>query len=91
LEGKVKPEEVNVGREEHWVGIIEKAFSNSSVTALMRTSATHLENHKSILGRLSSRSSTSGKLTMLLKSKGIGVTVVERVADINETFGKSWK
>jgi len=91
LEEKIKPEEVNVGREEHWVRIIENAFTNQPVKALVRVSATHLENHKSILGRLSSRSNATGKLPTLLKSKSIEVTVVERVADINETFGKSWK
>ena len=91
LEEKIKLDEVNVGREEHWVKIIENAFSDPPVTSLMRASATHLGNHKSILQRLRSKSDVAGKLSMLLRSKGIEVTVVEHVADINETFGKPWK
>ena len=91
LEEKIKPEEVNVGREEHWSRVIETALHSPPVTALMKTNATHLENHNSFLRRLRSGSSATGKLPMLLRSKDIEVTVVERVADINETFGKSWK
>jgi len=91
LEGKVKREEINVGREEHWVRIIENAFSNPPLTAFMRASASHLEDQKTILRRLRSRTGTNGKLPALLRSKEIELKVVERVADINETFGKSWK
>ncbi len=91
LEEKIKPDEVNVGREEHWARVIETALPNPPATALMKANANHLENRKSILRRLRSGSSATGKLPMLLKSKDIEITVVERVADINETFGKSWK
>lgn len=91
LEEKIKQGEVNVGREEHWVKVIENALANPTVTALMRARGTHLESHKSILRRLHSNSGITGKLPALLRSKDIDVTVVERIADINETFGKPWK
>jgi hypothetical protein len=91
LEDKIPPEEAQIGREAFWVRRIEDALSTCHGTGLLRAGAAHFENRKPILSRLRLRSSTNevGRLPTLLLREGIEMRVVERIADINQTFGKS--
>jgi hypothetical protein len=75
---------VNRGREEHWAKKIETGLSDEKVKALMRVGSEHLRS--SLMHRLVPRD--TGRITRLLRRSGIEVEVVERVADVNEIFGK---
>ena len=83
LEGKIV-QGVNRGREEHWAKKIETGLSDEKVKALMRVGSEHLRS--GLMHRLVPRD--TGRITGLLRRSGIEVEVVERVADVNEIFGK---
>ena len=84
IEGKDESK-VNRGREEHWAARIESTLTNEAGKALMRIGADHIE--ASTLAQRLFLGDT-GKILRLLQQKGIKAEVVERVADVNETFGK---
>ena len=71
------------GREEHWASIIENALSEFSGRALIRVGADHIESHI-----ISFISKDTGHLVSILKQRNIEVEVVEKIADVNEAFGK---
>jgi hypothetical protein len=76
-------EQPQKGREEHWAMIIEDALSNCSGKALMRVGSEHVESH---LIRFIPKD--TGRLVSILNKHEIEVEVVEKIADVNETFGK---
>ena len=71
------------GREEHWARTIENALSEFSGRALMRVGADHIESH---VIRFIPRG--TGHLVSILKKRNIEVEIVEKIADVNEAFGK---
>jgi len=76
-------EQPQKGREEHWTRIIENALSDCSEKALMRIGSEHVESH--ILRFIPK---DTGHLVSMLNKHKIEVEVVEKIADVNETFGK---
>ena len=82
LEGKTG-EQPQKGREKHWAKIIESALSNQTGNALMRVGSEHVESH--IIRFIPKH---TGQLDSLLKKREIEVKIVDKVADVNETFGK---
>ncbi len=71
------------GRERHWVSMIESALSEFPGRALLRVGSDHVESH---LVRFFSRD--TGHLVSMLKKRDIEVEVVEKIADLNQVFGK---
>jgi len=76
-------DEPQKGREEHWAKMIEDALSRSSGRALMRVGIDHVQSHvfKFI-------TKDTGHLVAMLKKRDINLEVAEKVADVNEAFGK---
>ena len=85
LDGRTTERDAEEGREEHWAEVI---LGNLDVEGknLIRAGANHLNQRRGLLGML--RGSGAGRLSVLLKKGGVEVQVVERVADVNEVFGK---
>ncbi|MGA2783475.1 MAG: hypothetical protein ABSF09_02080 [Candidatus Bathyarchaeia archaeon] len=83
LEGKIV-QGANRGREEYWAKRIETSLSGEKGKALMLVGSEHLRS--GIIHRLVPRD--TGRITRLLRRRGIEVEVVEVVADVNEVFGK---
>jgi hypothetical protein len=71
------------GREKHWVSMIEAALSHFTGRALMRVGSEHMESRV-----ISFMSKDTGHLVSMLKKRDIDVEVLERIADLNKTFGK---
>ena len=76
-------EQPQKGREKHWAKIIGNALSNQTGNALMRVGSEHVESHS-----IRFIPKDTGQLGSLLKRCDIEVKIVEKVADVNETFGK---
>jgi len=71
------------GREEHWARTIENALSAFSGRALMRVGTDHIESHF-----IRFIPKDTGHLVSMLKKRDIEVKLVEKIADVNEAFGK---
>jgi hypothetical protein len=71
------------GREKYWVSMIERALSEFPGRALLRVGPDHVESH---LVRFFSKD--TGHLVPMLKKRDIEVEVVEKIADLNQVFGK---
>jgi hypothetical protein len=71
------------GREEHWTRVIESALSDQNGIALIRAGSDHFKQH-----RISFNSKRTGQLPFMLKKRGIELRIVEKIADVNEIFGK---
>lgn len=78
-EGKLK------GREEHWLRTIKGTISDQDVKALLCVGTRHVA-EPSMLDYLTLK--RTGSLTRLLGKHGMEVKVVERVADVNDVFGR---
>jgi hypothetical protein len=93
LDGKITSEQAEVDREEQWSAKITSTLSSENGSAVIRVGTQHLEPTRSHMTRLRSlgMKSSHGKFTSLLLRKGIEVEVVERIADVNEAFGKAWR
>lgn len=63
--------------------MIENALSNCSGKALMRVGSEHVESH--VLRFIPKE---TGRLVSMLRKHEIEVEVVEKIADVNETFDK---
>ena len=81
LEGKTT-EQVQKGREAHWTQVVEDALSNQTGIALMRVGFEHVQSRFKFIPK------HTGQLASMLRKRGIDVSIAEKIADINETFGK---
>ena len=70
------------GREEHWARIIENTLLEFSGRALMRVGVDHIESH------VFRFSKDTGHLISILRKRDIEVELVEKIADVNDAFGK---
>jgi hypothetical protein len=75
----------NRGREQYWVKKIEATLSSENGKPLMRVGVEHLDT-SGLTGML--MLGARGRLTRLLQQRGIRVEIVDRVADVNQVFGK---
>jgi hypothetical protein len=85
LEGKVTGSVADKGREEHWTELILENLDQGGKN-LLRSGSNHIAPSPGILQRLTS--SSIGRLPGLLKKNGIELKIIERVADVNQVFGK---
>jgi hypothetical protein len=84
LEGKVA-DATDKGREEHWVEVILENMDQGGKN-LLRSGLNHIAPSSWILQRL--KSSRNGRLPGLLKKNGVELKIIERIADVNQVFGK---
>ena len=84
LEGKIGPEHAQVGRELHWVNTIHDVIREQTGHAVIRVGSKHLEG--SLITRI--LRAQTGQLIELLRRRDIEVKIVEKIADVNEAFGK---
>jgi hypothetical protein len=85
LEGRITEREAEEGREAHWAEVILRNLDTEAKN-LIRAGANHLDPRRGLLAMF--RGSGSGKLPVLLKRSEVEIQIVERVADVNEVFGK---
>ncbi len=85
LEGKISDEAHNGDRLEHWTEIILENF-DANGRKLIRAGLNHVDPSTSLLRKLPL--SKDRKLRTLLKKRKIELQVIERVADVNQVFGK---
>jgi hypothetical protein len=92
LEGRKTVDETDVGREEHWAHVIESTLSSNDGIALIRAEAKHVDQTASRLGRVFADllPSKSGRLTQMLRRRGIALKVIHRLSNVNEIYGKKW-
>lgn len=90
LESKITAEEAERGREQHWAQIISSTLLGESGTALIRAGRTHLDSPNSALRRIADtlHPQETGNLPNLLRKMRIGLKITERIADVNQAFGK---
>lgn len=90
LDGRLRPEEAQHGRKEHWARVIEAALSDTSGSALIRAGADHVSQPESIFKRLANtiQQRETGKLPKILRKKGIQIKIVHQIADVNRVFGR---
>jgi hypothetical protein len=93
LKDKKTADEADVGREEHWTQVIESTLSNDNGTALIRGGARHVDQAASPVARFFADliPSKSGRLTRMLRRRGIALKVIHRIPDVNEVYGKKWR
>jgi hypothetical protein len=84
LEGKMAQEDAEEGREEHWAKVILQNLTDGR--SLLRAGSNHIVPPTSLLRRLTR--SNYGQLPQLLQKRGVELQVIDRVADVNEVFGK---
>jgi len=91
LDGELTHEQANIGREEHWAGIIEDTLTKNAGKALIRAGAEHVDQPRSGLEAIITkfRASRTGRLRGRLQKKGITLKVSYRIENINEVFGKT--
>lgn len=91
LDEKLDPGKAQHGREEHWARMIEATLSKASGTALICAGEEHVDQPKSIVHQLVNRihQAEVGRLSAILRKKGIQIKIVHRVADVNQVFGKT--
>jgi len=84
LEEKTTLQQAEMGREEHWADVIH---GNMDVNGknLIRVGSNHIQS-RGFFAKLGG--SNAGKLLELIGRYGIDVSVIERVADVNEVFGR---
>ena len=90
LDEKLKPEEAQVGREDHWARVIESTMSRTTGKSLIRAAKEHVDPPVGIYRNLMGSVGLGevGKLPRILRKSAIRVEVVHRVADVNRVFGK---
>lgn len=68
LDGELIHEQANIGREEHWAGIIEDTLTKNTGKALIRAGVEHLDQPRSGLEAIITkfRASRTGRLRRLL-------------------------
>jgi hypothetical protein len=85
LEGKITEEQAEDGREEHWAEVILQNLDTEG-KKLIRAGSNHVDPPGGLPGIL--RGSKAGRLRTLLKKSEVQIQIVERVANVNEVFGK---
>jgi hypothetical protein len=83
--GKVAEKEAENGREKHWTKVILDNLDGSGKN-LLRVGLNHVEPPMGLLQMLSRNK--GGSLPKLLRKNGVELRIVDRVADVNEVFGK---
>ena len=87
LEDRITQGQAERGREEHWMEVILRNF-NTNGKNLIRAGANHISPPGNLLGKL--RSSGGGRLPTLLAKSDVQIQVIERVADLNQVFRRSY-
>jgi len=82
LGGKISEEKVEKGREKHWAGIILQSLDRDGKN-LLRVGLNHVE-PPGLLRSLAGE----GRLGKLLRGGGIELQIIDRIADVNQVFGK---
>jgi hypothetical protein len=85
LEGKMTVEQAQEGREEHWAELILRNLDRNGKN-LIRAGSNHVDPSGGLVWKLRGR--RVGKLPTLLKKNEIELQIVDRVADVNQVFGK---
>ena len=85
LEGKLTDEEADDRRFEHWAGIILENFDENGKN-LIRAGMSHIGCSPGLRQRFNL--SRNGQLQRLLKKRRVDLEIIERVADVNQVFGK---
>jgi len=85
LEGKIAEKEAENGREQHWAKIILENLDASGKN-LLRAGVSHIDPSTGLLWKLSL--TRNGKLPKLLRKGGVDLRIIDRVADVNQVFGK---
>jgi hypothetical protein len=85
VEGRISEKQAEEGREEHWAEVILQNL-DADGKMLIRAGSNHVDPPRGLLGMFGG--SRVGKLPGLLKKSEVEVEIVERVADVNEVFGK---
>jgi len=85
LEGKIVESAAVNDREEHWTEVI-LANLDASGKNLLRAGSNHLEPPRGLFGRLSRPK--DGRLPQLLRKRGVKLQVIDRIADVNQVFGR---
>ena len=85
LDGKITLQEAENGREEHWA---ERILQNLDANGknLIRAGFGHIVPSTGLLSKFTR--SRSGKLPKLLGKESVELEIIERVADVNQVFGK---
>ena len=85
LDGKIGLQEAEDGREEHWA---ERILQNLDPNGknLIRAGFSHIVPSTGLLPKLTR--SRSGKLPKLLGKESVELEIIEKVADVNQVFGK---
>jgi len=84
-EGQITENSADKGREDHWTKVILENLDQGGKN-LLRSGLTHIAPSTGMLQRLTS--SRNGRLPSLLKKNGVELKIIERVADVNQVFGK---
>jgi hypothetical protein len=84
LEGEIGPKHAQVGREQYWVNTIHDVVRDQTGNAVIRVGSAHLNG--TLIARILQRQ--TGQLIELLRRRDIEVKIVEKIADVNEAFGK---
>jgi len=87
LEGKVAEKEAEKGREEHWTEVILENLGGDGKN-LLRAGSSHIDPSRGLVRMLSG--SKGGRLPKLLRKSGVELQIVDRVADVNQVFGKQF-
>lgn len=85
LEGKITEKDDEKGREEHWAQVILGSL-DSDKKGLLRVGSNHVCPSSSLLGKLTGF--RDRRLPKLLQEGGVELQIVDRIADVNEVFGK---
>jgi len=87
LEGKVARKEAGKGREEHWAQVILENLGGDGKN-LLRAGLNHIDPSPTLVRMLSG--SREGMLPKLLRRGGVELRIIDRVADVNQVFGKQF-
>jgi len=85
LEGKIAEKKAEDGREQHWAEVILKNLDAGGKN-LLRAGVNHIDPSTGLLRKLSP--TRDGKLPELLRKGGVDLRIIDRVADVNQVFGK---
>jgi hypothetical protein len=85
LAGKITSEQVEVGRELHWARRIENVLLEQTGTALMRVGSERFDSMGLLRGLIPMQ---TGRIVSLLRERNIQIKIIEKVADVNQVFGK---
>ena len=85
FEGGIPQKDAEKGREEHWAEVILANLDGPGKN-LLRAGSNHIDPSSGLLRKLSR--SRDGRLSSLLRKGGVELRIIDRIADVNQVFGK---